>query len=387
VRPNGFFVGLVGLAVSASLAAAQGAPPSGPQTAAAPQAATAAGLQTGPAEVAPHWTKNTGFPTSIPEGASYHIVERGDTLWDLASRFLGNPYLWPQIWDTNKYITDAHWIYPGDPVVLPQVAVVAEGAGTAPPVSGPEGVGGENLFKPGAGEAGAAAALRPVTEEIQLQCAMYVASHREKEDLYVVGSELGQDKVALATRDIVYLNHGSNYGVKAGDMYSLQHYAYDVRHPMSGRKLGVKIETTGWLKVILVSENSAIGVIEQACADVHAGDYLKPFERVNVPMVVSRPAADRLTPPSGKVNEYVIDIQDDATVAGFGHFVAINAGTDDGVSPGSVFSIYRVMYPSVPTPRNVVGEATVVAVRNRSAVAKITYSSQEVMVGDHVELR
>jgi hypothetical protein len=390
VRPNGFFVGLAGLALSASLAAAQGVPPAPASGGAAPPA-PATGLQTGPAQVAPHWTRNTDFPTSIAEGASYHIVERGDTLWDLAGRYLGNPYLWPQIWDTNKYITDAHWIYPGDPVVLPQVAVVTEGAGAAPPVPGPEGVGEEKgLFEgaaPGEEAGAAAAALRPVTEETQLQCAMYIVNGREKEDLYIVGSELGQDKAALSTRDIVYLNHGSNYGVKAGDLYSLQHYAYDVHHPVTGRKIGAKIETTGWVKVILVSEKSASAVIEQACADIHAGDYLKPFERVNVPMVVSRPPADRLTPPSGKLDKYVIDMQDDATIAGVGSFLAIDAGQDEGVSPGSVFSIYRVMYPSVPTPRNVVGEVTVVAVRNRTSVAKITYSREEVMVGDRVELR
>lgn len=45
------------------------------------------------------------------------------------------------------------------------------------------------------------------------------------------------------------------------------------------------------------------------------------------------------------------------------------------------------MYPSVPTPRSVVGEVTVIATRNATATAKITYSSQEIMVGDQVELR
>ena len=65
----------------------------------------------------------------------------------------------------------------------------------------------------------------------------------------------------------------------------------------------------------------------------------------------------------------------------------INAGSSDGVTPGNVFSVYRIMYPSVPTPRNVVGEATVVAAQDTTATAKITYSREEIMVGDQVELR
>ena len=64
-----------------------------------------------------------------------------------------------------------------------------------------------------------------------------------------------------------------------------------MKHPRSGKKLGTKIETTGWVKVVLVKENTACAVIEQACYDMHAGDYLKPFEKVNVPMV-SRRAPD-----------------------------------------------------------------------------------------------
>jgi LysM repeat protein len=351
-----------------------------------------AGLQTGPATIAPHWTRNTSFPTSIPEGASYYIVVRGDTLWDIAGRYLKNPYLWPQIWDQNKYVKDAHWIYPGDPLVLPKLAVVAEQAGQAPAAGGPEGVGPEGAEgaipgAPGAGEEGAAAALGPVTEETSLQCAQYVVSDREDESLHLLGSEEGGDKVALAERDIVYLSKGSNAGVKAGDLYTLHHVAYPVRHPISGRKIGTKVETTGWVKVILVQEDTASAVVEMACADIHAGDYLKPFEKVNVPMVVRRPPADRLTPPSGKLNRYVVDLQDDATIAGTGQFVTIDAGSEDGVGPGNVFSVYRVMYPSAQTPRNVVGEVTVVSVRDKTATAKLTYSSKEVMIGDQVELR
>ena len=374
MRPKVILGGLVTLVLAGGLVLAQDAP---------------AGLQMGPATIAPHWTKNPSFPTQVPEGAAYYIVVRGDTLWDIAGRYLKTPYLWPQIWDQNKYIKDAHWIYPGDPVLLPKLEVVAEQAGQAPPPGGPEGLGEEPAELGAApGDAGAAAALAPVTEEQALQCAQYVVSEREDESLHVLGSELGFDKIALAERDIVYLSKGSNAGVKAGDLYTLHHVAYTVKHPVSGKKLGTKVETTGWVKVILVQEDTACAVIEASCGqEVHAGDYLKPFEKVNVPMVVRRAPAACCAPANGKMTRHVVDLQDDAAMAGEGHFLTIDAGADEGIMPGSSFSIFRITYPSLPTPRVPVGEAIVVSVRDRTSTAKVTYSKYEVVVGDEVELR
>ena len=142
MRPKLILGGLVTTVLAGGLALAQGAPaglqPSAP---AGIQQDAPAGLQTGPATIAPHWTKNTSFPTQVPEGTAYYIVVRGDTLWDIAARYLKSPYLWPQIWDQNKYVTDAHWIYPGDPILLPKMAMVAEQAGQAPVEGGPEGLG------------------------------------------------------------------------------------------------------------------------------------------------------------------------------------------------------------------------------------------------------
>ena len=377
------------LSLTLSAWALDGPPPSADAPAQAPAATPAAPrgggeLQTGPATIPPHWSKYK-CPDTIPEGATYYVIARGDTLWDISARFLGNPFLWPQIWDQNRCITDAHWIYPGDPLIMPSVALVAEGAGQGAGVGGEfPGQTGEQPPIPGAA---AGDVLIPAIEEMSLQCAHYILQSPEDTSLYLIGSEQGGTKDAYADRDVMYVNRGTNAGLKAGDVYSIHHAAYEVKHPETGRTIGHKIETTGWGRIILAEENSAILMIEAACGDVHMGDYLKPLVKVSVPLITKRAPADRLTPPSGKTQGAVVDIADDSAIAGDNQLVSINLGTEHGVAPGNIFTVFKIMYPTVPTPRNVLGELVVVAVQERTATARVLYSSDAIMNGDRVELR
>src|ERR1044071_6660910 len=42
-----------------------------------------------------------------------HTVKKGDTLWDISRTYLGDPFLWPQIYKVNTdLVKDPHWIYP-----------------------------------------------------------------------------------------------------------------------------------------------------------------------------------------------------------------------------------------------------------------------------------
>jgi len=52
------------------------------------------------------------------EEEGVYTIKKGDTLWDISDRFLKDPYQWPRLWERNPYITNPHWIYPGNPVNL-----------------------------------------------------------------------------------------------------------------------------------------------------------------------------------------------------------------------------------------------------------------------------
>ena len=337
-----------------------------------------------------HWSRYQA-PTSYPEGTEIHIIVEGDTLWDLAGRYFENPFLWPQLWDANRYVENPHLIYPGDPLSIPDLDVIrpeAIAAGETGP-GGPGGGPGEAGIGPGGAPGGGPGGLPgtgaqgpafyPAFEEQTIACAGYIGP-RENEDMRVVGSEEGSAKVALASSDIVYINKGTNDGVRPGDRFFVQ------RRVSFGWGLsGAHIVRSGAVVVLAAQENSALAEVTASCTDMWIGDYLIPFEPIPVPLLPKQPTATSLTPETGQMRGEIVASLDEIGSLAAGYLVSIDLGEEDGVVPGNIFTVFRYIYPDAP--RRVLGELAILTVQPENATARILASYDFMVVGDLIELK
>jgi len=364
-----------------------------------------------------HWT--AWNPPAPAEGAQVYRIVRGDTLWGIAKRTYGNPYLWPQLWEKNQYILDAHWIYPGDPLVLgPEVTPAEKLAGGPETPAGPETP--ETVAEPskpvtGVLNAGSAASPpAPLGAESDIYCSGYVGGLDESFPYSIVGSEydvltprsvgngtyvggardvgtygvVNTAKYGLSTGDIVYLDGGRERGMMPGQLFTVVQPNREVIHPVDGRLFGRYYRYLGRVRVLSVQERTAIAELVHACDPIAVGARLAPFQAEPVPLgrrTAMRPVNYQAAAAKLAGAPTIILSKDDIVSLGEDHVVYIDRGSEADVTPGDVYTIYRLNRPGLPPV--VLGELAILSVHPRSSVAKIVRSRYEIFVGDRLDIK
>ncbi len=343
-----------------------------------------------------HWTPYE-LPKDTPSGpdtTTYTIVA-GDWLSRIAEKHLGNWKLWPQIWEKNLWIKDSHWIYPGDKIVI--VGAKGEGGGDGRSGAGASAGdrGGAKFDGATGGREGAEGDLESASlvgepiligTEDDIYCFGYLDSENEMFPRQIAGAEGLIFKVDFATDDIIFIDGGSQEGVKAGDEFFVVDHTSEIRHPKTGELLGQFVKYSGRVKVLCVQESSATAEIITSCDSVRVGSYLKPFQPIPIPIARKTPPRGRCDPSSHKTSGTIIYVKDEIESFGQDHVVLLDLGARDGIKPGDFLSVFL---PSEDEriPRTMLGEIGVLSVGKDYSTAKILDSRQEFWIGVSAELK
>ncbi len=258
-------------------------------------------------------TLKSGHPDS-------YIVEKGDTLWDLSAHFLEDPWRWPKLWGDNPQVANPHLIYPGDRLTL--VFIDGEPRLVVKPHirKYPEG---RIIPKDGAIPTIALALIRPYL----IQNRVVDSDWFENQPMVLSGES---DSVHHVVGDVIYIQAELTMGDKFG-VYELGREF--VSH--EGDDLGVEVILTASGRVIESASVSKVKLLSNFRETV-AGNRVIPIEDDSLMSAYFIPRAGELSSPAS-----VLASEKSFREMGKLDVLYIDKGSEDGVEPGHVFSIYR----------------------------------------------
>lgn len=312
----------------------------------------------------------------LPSAPDAHVVTRGDTLWDIASRFLQNPWCWPQVWEQNReQISNPHWIYPGQTIVLDRQRGLLRVATSADPTAAATMT---NRRSPAA-RAEMLHAAEPVAA-IDPRLLATAANYRLVSAAEITGAPriLGfSESRRMASPGDLALVEGR---LPAQTELDVVRALNPVINPDDGAVLGMPLLRVGRAR-LLSSGGPHRFEIREAYSELMAGDLLVPAEPKAMPDISPH--------ESPMVEGKVAAVLRDSRWAAQRDVVAINRGRRDGLDAGSVV---RVMKPvridgndsSQEPPSQPIATLLLFAVFDQMAFALVMRSSNVFSAGDTI---
>jgi hypothetical protein len=324
-----------------------------------------------------------------------YVVQRGDTLWSIASKFLNDQWRWPEVWRMNQeQIRNPHNISPGDVLVLdrsvspPQLRISDAGGDRGAGAGGAEGVKllPRIYTQPLASEA--IPAISPRAIEPFLTQPLIIEEGGLDKAPRIIATE--ENRVNLGTGNVAYV---SGFGGTDAPVWQVYRAGQPLVDPDNQRTLGFEAVFLGTARVTRSGEPATVQIVNSK-KEISAGDRLIPAPPPTIPQYV--PHA-----PGSAVSGRIIGLYDAlaTSVGGRDSIISINRGRRDGLEVGHVLAIYRnvVVYdqrdylksrdrsPAIQLPPERYGLVFIFRTFDSVSYALVMESSRPVQGGDIVQ--
>jgi hypothetical protein len=288
-----------------------------------------------------------------------HEVVKGENLWSLAERYLGNPYRWPLIYEANaSQIQDPNLLEPGQLLVIPgvgrEVAQVqgvmvitrAEAAVAEEEIVGPP-AGRRTIFYPRSFKGPviegrvAEAATGGVVSTAAVSAVAVPLGLVYASDWLVEGGEVKGEIGTLAGFSEVHaertplgpawVGERLQIATKEGARLRVGDLLQSFRPLREEWGLGTVIRPTGILVVTAVSESGIIAMVSLAFDRIRVGDGVKL-----APDHTPRPDVFPL-PVESNVTATILGFPTERQVQSFGASAFLDVGEPEGISIGDIF--------------------------------------------------
>jgi hypothetical protein len=268
-----------------------------------------------------------------------YVVEKGDTLWSIAIKFLKDPWRWPEIWRMNQeQIRNPHQIAPGSVIVLdrtggsPQLRLQQ---GRAEPERVELGRGGDTVrlspqvhSEPLAAQA--ISSIPPHIIEPFLTQPLVIEQGGLAKAPRVIAIQ--ESRVHLGAGGIAYVSgvRGSNTPV-----WQIYRPGKPLVDPDSNKTLAYEAVYLGTARVTREGEPATVQIVTSK-QEIAAGDRLVAAGEPTVNQYVPHP-------PGTSFRGRVIGLYDGLATSEGGRYsiVSINKGARHGLEKGHVLALYR----------------------------------------------
>ncbi|UCB48128.1 MAG: LysM peptidoglycan-binding domain-containing protein [Deltaproteobacteria bacterium] len=329
-----------------------------------------------------------------------HLVQKGDTLWDICEKYYGDPNLWPKLWQMNPFITNPHLLRPGDEVTLLEGVPVKRAEAEEE-----EKVPVKKAEEPKPARAPVVTGMEGIDVSVLTNVhALGYLSVKEVDPWgFVFASESGRQLLSQGETIFLHLNNGRV--VKPGDQLNICRSSPLIKHPITGENLGYILSVLGR---VVVEEKVGLGFgggafykkegvykarIEEYYRELNVGDLVLPYEPISQcvqPISLDEPLVGN-----------IVAAQDQRTLVASNRVVYLDHGFNDGVRRGNIFQAVRTHIVRDPVkgkttdfitkPRSVIlpdipiGTIMVLESRPNTSTAVVISANEEFLIGTYVK--